>query len=647
MTFNREKNSCKVYERFIALLLLMTAILGICNQINIIELVIFVCFQILCVFIPGIAIMVLLPISNLREVERVLFSYASGYVLTMILYAVVMLTAGKDFLRIAFALMAIVSIAIIWRHLKSSEQREIITESDDKMWCWTVLAVFGVFLIVSLRWKLPYAGGSNGYELDFLTWANNIVAMKSENFMSTIMNSRYHYLGPFQLAALSRVTGISVIKVAAYYSRIEETIFYALSSYVLVNRFIKNRKARFIALLIMLFSTGLEEKALVAHIWHVILMPMSFNIALSFGVMTILLMLIQLEEEFDINKLIMVICFLMCCTGTKGAAGAVIFCGIGIACFYLFFYKKERKTAFIYAFFSVIGFGSLFLYLMPTAKSFSDNAALTSEVIYLSRELESTSDINWVISYIKYYVLANPWVFVPAGVFIVYSAIRKSIKKEHIILFLTTIIGVTLGYGVQFYGNSNQYFTLMVFPFAALLSGCLVEEIFENHISDKKQVIFSGIICAAVLAFTVSADYGHRCREWIVNGICNLYIPAPPSRAIGTIPYPQSVVTKDEYQAYQWILENTDEDVILLSDKIDHIKHLMAVRVFTERSVHYDEENEACFNGDERILEKYADSGIDYIIQNKNNSPMFICPKGMGEIAFENDEMVVYYLTEN
>lgn len=655
----------KIYDRykdywiFIALIVLMTAITGICNQVGILELAVFVCFQIFCVLLPGIAIMILLPIKNLRKIEQVLFSYASGYVFTIFLYMVIMMTAGKNFLRAAFLIMGIAAAIIVYYQFKKTEQKSANEKSDDIIWICAVLSVFFVSLIVfSLRWKAPYTGGSNCYEGDLVcNWIRDIVMFKGSNIKSVVQSYRYHYLGALQQAAVSRVTGISAMKVATCYSYIESSIFLGLSSYVLVNRMIKNKKAKILALLLLLFSTGMEEKSLVTYIWHIYLVPMSYHIAQCFGVMIMLLVLIQLDKEFDINNLIMMLLFLICCTGTKGATGAVIVCGICISCLYLFFYRKKRKMAFIYAFFSVMVFGLIYMYLSPTVQNFSNNAAVYYQPEQLSVTLDAVEEndvelvpfiracIQWVHDYIKKLIYINPWTFIPAVIFVVYSAIRKTIKKEHIILFLMTMIGMSLSYIIVFYGHSEMYFALTVFPFSALLAGCLLDKIFSSCISDKKQMFLFTLIFVGVISSSILGDYQARFREFWVRGIHNLGFPDAAEKPEN---YASSIISFNECQAYQWIRENTNEDAVIISDGIYDENERRIIYDFTEREVGYYEVDDMAvtvlFAGDERMIRDFSDSGIDYIIQTKSLSPAFYCPEDMGEVVYENEEISVYKL---
>lgn len=111
----------------------------------------------------------------------------------------------------------------------------------------------------------------------------------------------------------------------------------------------------------------------------------------------------------------------------------------------------------------------------------------------------------------------------------------------------------------------------------------------------------------------------------------------------------KSVMTKEEYSAYVWVMENTDKNKLFLSDRmLEEQNYCYIPGVFSERYIYYytDDkdmaEGAACFAGDLVALKKYIGKGIDYIIQNKRISPEFYCPSEYGELVYENDEVLVW-----
>lgn len=642
------------------LIFFMTVITGICNQIGIFELLGFFGCQIFYILLPGIALMILMPISKLREIEKVLLAYTLGYILTMVVYALVMVAGGRRFLKIVFVLMAIWAIGIIllkeYKIIKQSVQsNEKAEETNDKKWILSILIVFFASLIVfSLRWKAPYTGGKNYYEADFLYWVKDIVALKRKvppiHFWTMNEDYRYHYFGALQQAVISSIMDISAIKVAICYSYIEGAVFFGLSSYTLIDRMIKKNIAKIVALLFIIFATGYEIEIAYTYIWHIRLVPMSYDIAQSLGLVVILLLLVQLEKEkIYVNDFIVLLLCLLCCTGTKTATGAVIAAGVFVVYLYWFLSRKEKKTAIILVSSLTIIFGILGLYFWPRALNYNIAIQLPRITDY---SMEGILDfvytiVVWLLRYISFFAILNIWTFIPAAGFIIYSAIRKSIKKEHIVLFVIMLIGTAASYVIRFYGNSHIYFAFMAFPLAAILTGCLIDKIFSRNIVMSKQLLLTGItglMCAVVLAFSVTCDYKGYFYKYFVMGLGNLSTPNVQEEGDRVFQ-----VSYAECQAYEWLRENTDEESLILSDRALEDIH-NPISVFAERYVYWfkgDEDMEcveACFSGDDTMLEQYAGIGIDYVVQTKRLSPKFYCPENLGELVFDNDEVAVYKL---
>lgn len=645
----------KQYWELVILILVMTVISGFCHQTSMLEWIRFWGFQFFYLFIPGIAVMILFPMRNLKTIEKVLYSYVTGYMLTIVFYLIIMLTVGSRFLKIFFAVIAVAALAIVYHHIVRNDV-DIVDESSGQMWIWTVFVVFIVSLFaVSLRWRVPYIGESNSYNWDYLDWTRKIAAFKREAsaFIPMLKDSPYHYLGMIQQAACANLTDISAFGMASQYSHIESSIFLGLSSYVIVDRFIRNKKVQIITLLLILFSTGFEEKVAVSYTGHIYLVAMSYHIAQSLGVMVILLILMQLNEEFDFHKLLMTVALLMCCTGTKGATGAVIFGGIAMACLYSFFIQNKKKIALIYFVFTLVGFGLVYAYLMPTAQKFSDQAFRTfgeadsedvinaadndivdnENTVNIERESLLRKGFEKAGGYIKYFVCLNPWTMLPMLIFICYLVVHRSLRKEYLILFTLTMAGTILGYFIHYFGHSEMYFALTVFPFAALLSGCFIDVLFLHIISSGWQSVIMGALCSSVILFTVYFDYGGEFRFCLVKGLDNWWIfhdNVIENR------YGEIGLDYHEYYAYEWIRMYTPPDALILTNRIRNNQEWFLFYSLTERDLvggdGYLEEPE--------LFDQYSDLGVDYIVFNKDLG-QFDCPSDKGEILFENNKMII------
>lgn len=196
-----------------------------------------------------------------------------------------------------------------------------------------------------------------------------------------------------------------------------------------------------------------------------------------------------------------------------------------------------------------------------------------------------------------------------------------------------------------------MYFTLAVCPFAAVLAGTGLDNIFnlcEMTGKFRKIMVNSTfvILLFAIGYVTVTGNYKNRLSDHIRIGLAVLCDE----------PYEQTgwnwIMSQSEYQAYDWIRENTETDAVFLSDTFFINGYLSYYQpgVFTERRIFFYrndgdiEPGRACYDGDERAVGILKEKGIDYIIQNKYRSPDFRLSETLGENVFENEEMAVYKL---
>ncbi len=428
-------------------------------------------------------------------------------------------------------------------------------------------------------------------------------------------------------------------------------------------RVVKNSKAVLFTLFLVMFATGWECLAGVTYLWHIYMVPMSFEIALGFEFVILLLVIIQnSEKRVNLYILTAVAFYLAVCTGTKGPSGMFVVCGIGIMCIYWMFVRKEYTKSLLYGVVTLASFGFVYVSLLATrqqgyvmvsaaevAGSVSEAAQAVDAVQVLYGKLSSAA--MWLVGYFRYIFLVNPWTFVPAILFSIYQIVRRAISIEQIIMLVLVVIGSILGYHIQYEGASQMYFTLAVCPFAAVLAGTGVDNIFnlcEMTGKFRKIMVNSTfVILLFVIGYvTITGNCKRRLSDHIRIGLAILRDE----------PYEQTgwnwIMSQNEYQAYDWIRENTETDAVFLSDTffINGYHSYYYPGVFTERRIFFYrndgdiEPGRACYDGDERAVGILKEKGIDYIIQNKYRSPGFRLSETLGENVFENEEMAVYKL---
>ncbi len=644
----------------------MTAVTALAHRAPFGEAFSFFLFQVFCMILPGAAMNAMMPIRQLSRVETVLISYVWGHVLNIGVYLLTVPFGLGAYIKVVYIVLTLVSVGILICRADRERVPVFHIGRDEIIGILAIIVLFLICLIVySMRWALTEQG--KDFHNDLLFWIGNTIALKEQflpiDFRALYGGYKYHYLGSMQQAVAAIVTDMPVFNLAVRYSYIGGVLIFGLASGCFVMRVVKNSKAVLFTLFLVMFATGWECLAGVTYLWHIYMVPMSFEIALGFEFVILLLVIIQnSEKRVNLYILTAVAFYLAVCTGTKGPSGMFVVCGIGIMCIYWMFVRKEYTKSLLYGVVTLASFGFVYVSLLATrqqgyvmvsaaevAGSVSEAAQAVDAVQVLYGKLSSAA--MWLVGYFRYIFLVNPWTFVPAILFSIYQIVRRAISIEQIIMLVLVVIGSILGYHIQYEGASQMYFTLAVCPFAAVLAGTGVDNIFnlcEMTGKFRKIMVNSTfVILLFVIGYvTITGNCKRRLSDHIRIGLAILRDE----------PYEQTgwnwIMSQNEYQAYDWIRENTETDAVFLSDTffINGYHSYYYPGVFTERRIFFYrndgdiEPGRACYDGDERAVGILKEKGIDYIIQNKYRSPGFRLSETLGENVFENEEMAVYKL---
>lgn len=638
---------------------IMSLISAALNRGTIKGMLMFWIFMVCVITIPGTALLSVFPVNGSSRLESLLLSQIMGYIISMLVYSVTVLLKLDACLKLIYAGIALISFIILWSARKQKDEFEEINKSEEKTWMLLILILFLFSLFsFSLKNALPTFFEQNSWHKDLLYWGGDIASLTHSippvNFRTLDPGYSYHYFGALQVAAIAKTTGIPVAELAMQYSYIEAMIMLGLSSLCLTTRVIK--KNTIFTLFLLLFSTGLEKLTGVTFFWHIYQIPMSFNIAISLEMVVILLLLIQLEKEkLDFTILSYLLICLFVCTGTKGPSGAVVLCGIGMACLHWLVVEKNIKKVFWYGVFAVIIFLGIYKTLLM-----SGNGIYLGNSSYVD-SYKITLDNTWIVNckiffwkslkYLRYVVLINPLTFVPAGMYVCYAAIKKNLKNEDIIFSLMIVVGTILGYVMHYDGNSEIYFTLAVFPFAAILAGKFWEKVFDDFAEKGKKTFIKKIEILVVIFVALFLDFKYNWKNSlqtsikdgveILQGISHDYDRK------------NCMMTNGEYEVYRWISHNTDFNAVFLSDRsLEEEEFCYIPGVFTERYMYnYIENNELektkeCFQGDIEAIKYFINKHVRYIIQSRQISPDFDCPKEYGRKIYDDGILIIWEMQE-
>lgn len=373
MTVSKKKQFIITYYTPIVLsvsVLGMTVVTAMAHRTPVWEAVSFFLFQVFCMILPGAAMSAMMPIRQLSRVETVLISYVWGHVLNIGVYLLTVPFGLGACIKVVYIVLTLVSVGILICKTDREHVSDFRIGRDELTGISVIVVLFMISLIIySMRWAMTEQG--KDFHNDLLFWIGNTIALKEQflpiDFRSLYDNYKYHYFGSMQQAVAAIVTGMPVFNLAVRYSYIGGVLIFGLATSCFVMRIVKKSKAVLLTLVLILFATGWERGAGLTYLWHIYMVPMSFEIALGFEFVILLLLFIQNDEK-RVNPyiLIAVAFYLAVCTGTKGPSGMFVVCGIGVMCIYWMFVRKEYTKSILYGIVALASFGFVYVTLLAT-----------------------------------------------------------------------------------------------------------------------------------------------------------------------------------------------------------------------------------------------------------------------------------------
>ena len=671
-----------------SLVLLLFAFLGIsllCSiagkfcGVTVQHCLLFACYQICGIFIPGVAVSLLYLGKSQKETDGLsflCFSYALGYGLQIIAYFLVAFAGFPSH----FALGIVISLFIISIPVIVLSARRYLLKIKKTESIWSVL--FLLFLLLSYfaysaRYVLPGVKADTMiYHADALYWIENAAALTKSfppaelRMSGTILY--YHYFASAYLAFANMVTGIDVFSLGYALYPLGKCLVFFGGLYSLSTLFAYDRRKQFFFLFILLFTTGLEKYSIVNYVAHILTLPFGFDISYGFGAFFLSYLIRQTEDQkLDKSSCILTAFFFLMCAGHKAPVALVYLAFAGIVCLHWLAGKQICK-----AFTNGIPIVLCFMFVMivcigfmrngesrVNAGSFSHVATLRAsplfksyEPVALSREPGIKGIFTVVLLYMKLMAMLilsiNPLLLLMTIYGIIHGIKNRSISQVDWALLAAIVFGLFMGLFNAQEGVSQMYYSLAVMVPAAVFG--------LRHISfDGNRIQKSVCVISAALAVV-------QCI-WFFN---NSGVAALTLRGLKTVfssdyeitetvaPYS---IQKSDYEALCWMRDNTDEHSVVLSDRsvVCDVDNYMYYGTFSERQMYlegdryfygtYLEQREhrktvirEIYQNSSDALKGAAQDGVDYIIQTKWLTPEF---EGQGcSLAYETDSVAVWQI---
>lgn len=658
---------------WILLLALFTGMTMVAGSTSPAAGLVFLLFQILFILLPGAGVLAVLGIKPVSKLELVSFSYGIGYAVNIITYYLIMLSGIKEYAVWVLCLEAFLAAAVLYK--KKDCLLTLEEDTAGNIICGVMLVILFLcrfFLYFGVN-KIPSAGEANFYTADLMYYIGNSVEMAKEcppmDFRWHIQPYKYHLFGSAQMALLQMVVKIPMVMLEFSYGFIQPCMLLVFSIYSLLKRMGLKKEFCALGLSAILFMTGWEEGTFCTYAAHMLIVPFGFDIGLAYMLLSVLFYILYLrEQKINVKILSALLIFTAACTGAKGPFAVVLIGAIGIDCAYRFLVKRAYKQTlavglsmlgvFLLIFFGVIseGFntvnGGNGLGIKPLG------IVLDSRVggAVLRRLPASLPEgIRYGLTAILYLIMGIPGLgMLPVMVFAVRKKINRDILEKNLIFLYLIVIGVILGLFTSQSGYSQMYFLFAGIPFVAVLVVKALSGICGRH---KNRVTWG--IAAVILLLGI---YGCcQYKGYYKTGLDNL----TKGTGTGWQTEQPNLVTYEEYEAYEWIRKNTDEDSLLVSNVMLRPNHgrSFVTGAFSERHLWLEgweygyvvrsvEEvsrqqdiTARAMENDAGAIETLISEGVDYLVQIKQISPGFRLDTQFGSPVFENNGVCIYQLS--
>lgn len=650
------------------LFIALTTISTIVGRVSFLDYLFFVATQIFLVFCPGAMLYRVFGFKSNNQTEYLFSSYLLGYGLSITLYIGCLLLKCQELVLYPSVMLSGVSLFFL---IRTGDYKRV--QCDDK-----TSIIFNV-VVISLAYGIGLitytcnnlSPAITGYTLqnqDYLFWMRNCVACTIDfpvHDMSVMGNNLYyHYFSSMHIAYLHYVSNIEIFDLCFVYTSLIITILVFGGTYLLVNVIIKDTWLSKLAMVMLLFTTCIENVTYLYYTNHIYVG--SFGLAEGLGMSLFALSLaIRLLTNFETNNFKLLLAFLFVlavATGLKAPLALVVLGGFGITCFCMLFQVQQRYNAIIIGVASLLVFVGVYYCFIMNHDNSLDSSNRLPEFSFVATILRSPFEnklfslfngivhseiLSSIIVFIVYVVLV---LFLPLTILFLTKKERwKNIKPISIIFLLSVgLIGFVLTTFFSHDGMSQMYYWFIGYPAIIVGLSSVMGEVQSLH-GKAKYLMLSAIGFGLVgLLSTIYIP--------TKNGLRNLLLPSSTAGDINGFSQ-----TADELAAMRWLRDNTGPSSIVVSNKVlaevgGHRSFILSA--FSERQAYlegydYSTVNDnmckhrlglikSLYSGEKDSISLIKSEGVDYVVLFKNigNSALSIdnC------VVFENDAVKIYKL---
>lgn len=638
----------------------------------------------------GYVIVRLVGIKPDTQVQLLAFSLGLGYCLQIVNYYLLVPVGLRALLPYVIIVESL--FAGIFLYLKRGEF--IKYEESNKE-----LVFFGLFLLIAFTFRfilgfgysvVSYGNIVNTYNTtqDVFYHTENTISASYQfpltNFRQYVMPNTlyYHYFTNIANSVTTYVCGIPIGNFECHLDLVRGVLLLSLSYYGMMQKICKNSMVRFMVSILTLFSLGNESATGINLVGHLFINPFGYDYGVSLSILFLILSFYIFENKVNIKLSIVAIVLCMAATGAKGPVFVVAAFAFAIEVIYHFF-KRNVKEKISLALFSIGVFIAFILVFVFVTIDMSGNSVDVATHSLEFKFLQSLRDMYvWkyhdllvgkgVPEFLGVLFTIAVWAFTAKpGLFLacclaVFLLILKRVKIDLIfgMLFGASAFGCLLILCLTQSGGSERYFSMTGFIMLSFMTAHALSLVMDKcewkNVNSCLPIVLTGVL---VLFLLPGFKYwAYTCEtEVFARGIDTIFCSSDYEEPNVEV---MSSVRKAELQAYDWIRENTVFDDVFVNNiyLVENAERNYTPTAFSERRNWIDgwifqksdtEKNivahrldilKKCLENDESAYKELKNDGVSYLVQITGISPEFVMNEKFGQIAYKNEDVIVYKL---
>ena len=575
-------NSRPTYKRFLIFSTIVYLIILLFYQTSFLDIVKYIGFQIVYVFLPGRLLYRLLRLEFEKSTILV-WSYAFGVAASIIEFLICSYFQSLFFLYFAGPVMGFIELFIMVRKKEYSLLPDIFRFLPVQVW-----TIYGFLLLITgfgltLASPQPELLNNATYFKDVIWMIGNAQALLKGILPYDIRLSgvifKYHFFGAVYWATINYVTHIDLFTIVYKLYSIGNLFLVTGAVFVLGKTVLKEtRKALFFTW--VYFFTNCASITFAArngyglflnvNFVHLTTDPFGFELALPFYLLTAVLCIEQLRYKINFGYLAATVMLLFICTGAKGPSGFMIFGSLLVVISAALILRKATLSMALLttcAIATSLGVYYFFISSPGSSNGLFFRPGFTVENTRIGVWLSKVINNEGITLFLDRILIPfHFWCFLPfASVPFVYWCIAKIKRLNNcslIEVFVGTLAfsGIILSYTLGQYGQSQIYFIMFSIPFIDLIAVVWLSEHYDNGISYKfkrfirNMFILTTITMLSIVYFNVSAG---------LKGVGQVLGNKPSYPTVSA-----DSISRQEYQAMVWLRDNTDPASLVAGDKL-------------------------------------------------------------------------------